>query len=272
MGIHFLSSPPTTLTDREMRVLEAAAGLMVLVASVSPAPQFGGLKSLVKSLTGDDKPGEVNGDYEQVPYSVLAKFNGYEERSYPSVNYACTEMTYDAPDDEDSEEWGLERAIKWMTNKKSWKDRPQSKMFMKLFRYIAGVNKDSQEIEMTVPVWSKMVVNQEGGKITKDMCFYITKEFQSNPPEPVDPEVKIVKSKERIVFVKQFGGYAMQDSVWMKEADKFRAELSERSNEVDLSYFWTAGYDSPMKFWNRRNEVAFEKVNIVREAISNEAI
>merc|ERR1711990_294568 len=268
-----LSILPTDSTDRkgrDMRVVQAAA-ILVLVASVSPAPQFGGLKSLVKSLTGDDKPGEVNGDYEQVPYTVLAKFNGYEERSYPSVNYACTEMTYDAPDDEDSEEWGLERAIKWMTNKKSWKDRPQSKMFMRLFRYIAGVNKDSQEIEMTVPVWSKMVVSQDG-KITKDMCFYITKEFQSNPPEPVDPEVKLVKSKERVVFVKQFGGYAMQDSVWMKEAEKFRAELSERSNEVDLSYFWTAGYDSPMKFWNRRNEVAFEKVNIVRAEISNEAI
>merc|ERR1712018_519996 len=187
-------------TQTEMTVLQAAA-VLVLVASVSPAPQFGGLKSLVKSLTGDDKPGEVNGDYEQVPYTVLTKYNGYEERSYPSVNYACTEMTYDAPDDEDSEEWGLERAIKWMTNKKSWKDRPQSKMFMKLF-----------------------------------------------------------------------GGYAMQDSVWMKEADKFRTELSERSNEVDLSYFWTAGYDSPMKFWNRRNEVAFEKVNNAREEISNEAV
>merc|ERR1712088_735557 len=219
----------------EMRVL-ATAVVLVSVASVAPAPQFSGLKSLVKSLTGEDKPGEVNGDYEQVPYEVLGKFNGYEERKYPSVMYACTEMTYDAPDDEDSEEWGLERAIKWMTNKKSWKDRPQGKMFMRLFRYIAGVNKDSQEIEMTVPVWSKMVVSQDG-KITKDMCFYITKEFQSNPPEPVDPEVKLVKSKDRIVFVKQFGGY-----------------------------------DSPMKFWNRRNEVAFEKVNIVSEEISNEAI
>ena len=101
---------------------------------------------------------------------------GYEERSYPSVNYACTEMTYDSPDDEDSEEWGLERAIKWMTNKKSWKDRPQSKMFMKLFRYIAGVNKDSQEIEMTVPVWSKMVVSQVmfgGSLLTTIHCIDI---------------------------------------------------------------------------------------------------
>merc|ERR1711997_39089 len=227
----------------EMRVL-ATSLVLVFVASVAPAPQFSGLKSLVKSLTGEDKPGEVNGDYEQVPYEVLGKFNGYEERKYPSVMYACTEMTYDTPDDEEGEEWSLERVMKWMTNKKSWKDRPQSKMFMKLFRYIAGVNKESQEMEMTVPVWSKMVVSEQDGKITKDMCFYITKEFQSNPPEPSDPEVKILKSKERVVFVKSFGGYAMQDSVW--------------KNEVDFSYFWTAGYDSPMKFWNRRNEVAFD--------------
>ena len=85
---------------------------------------------------------------------------GYEERKYPSVMYACTEMTYDTPDDEEGEEWSLEKVMKWMTNKKSWKEKPQSKMFMKLFRYIAGVNKDSQEIEMTVPVWSKMVVSQ----------------------------------------------------------------------------------------------------------------
>merc|ERR1712115_143797 len=261
MGRYFLSD-----------TMRGLISVSVLVASAVAAPQWDGLKSLVKNLSGDDKPREVNGDYEQVPYQVVAKYNGYEERKYPSVMYACTEMTYDTPDDEEGAEWSLEKVMKWMTNKKSWKEKPQSKMFMKLFRYIAGVNKESQEIEMTVPVWSKMVVNEEDGKITKDMCFYITKEFQSNPPEPTDPEVKILKSKERVVFVKQFGGYAMQDSVWMKEADKFKKELSERSNEVDLSYFWTAGYDSPMKFWNRSNEVAFEKVNNAREAISNEAI
>ena len=71
---HFLSSPLTT-QRAEMRVFQTAAVVLVSLASVSPAPQFGGLKSLVKSLTGEDKPGEVNGDYEQVPYTVLAKFN-----------------------------------------------------------------------------------------------------------------------------------------------------------------------------------------------------
>merc|ERR1711920_96896 len=163
----------------EMRVL-ATAVVLVSVASVAPAPQFSGLKSLVKSLTGEDKPGEVNGDYEQVPYEVLGKFNGYEERKYPSVMYACTEMTYDAPDDEDSEEWGLERAIEWMTNKKSWKDRPQSKMFMKLFRYIAGVNKDSQEIEMTVPL--EQDGRQPGGR--QDHQRHVLLHHQRIPVKP----------------------------------------------------------------------------------------
>merc|ERR1712098_715811 len=192
------------------------ATCLFLVASASAAPQFGGLKKLVSSLSGDEAPGEVNGDYEQVPYETIQMFEGYEERRYPSVNFACTELEYQMDADEaDNEEWSLERVMKWMTNKKSWKDKPESKMFMKLFRYIAGVNKQQQEIEMTVPVISKMQP-LEDGQMYKEMCFYITKEFQENPPEPVDEDVKIKKSSERIVFVKQFGGYAMKDDVWLE--------------------------------------------------------
>ena len=88
----------------------------------------------------------------------------------------------------------------------------------------------------------------------------------------MDPDVKLLKSKERVVFVKQFGGYAMQDSVWMKEAEKFKEELAERGDQVEQSYFWTAGYDSPMKFWNRRNEVAFEKSISETEKLRNDVI
>ena len=33
--------------------------------------------------------------------------------------------------------------------------------------------------------------------------------------------------------------------------------LRKAGQEVDTDLFFTASYDSPMKFWNRRNEVMF---------------
>merc|ERR1712037_548422 len=194
-------------------MMKAALVLSLLgCAAASPVPQLGALKGLLESLSGDESPGEVNGDYQEVPYETIQKLNGYEERRYPSVKWACTEATYDIEeeneeDEEGSEEWNLVKMMQMMTNKKSWKKKPQNQMFMKLFRYISGVN------------------------------------------------------KERVVFVKQFGGYAMKDSVWAKEALKFAEELSDRADEVEFSPYLTAGYDSPMKFWNRRNEVMFIKTD-----------
>merc|ERR1712168_162979 len=240
-----------TVSSHTHTMVGAAAVLVLAVAGVvtpHPAPQLGALKGLLESLSGDDKPGEVNGDYQQVPYETLQKLDGYEERRYPSVKWACTEATYDVEDDDeetgdDSEEMSLMKMMQWMTDKKSRKKKPQNKMFMKLFRYISGVNKERQEIEMTVPVLSTMTPME--GKMKKQMCFYLTKEAQKNPPQPEDPDVKIDQNKEMVVFVKQFGGYAMKDSVW--------------ADEVDFSKYLTAGYDSPMKFWNRRNEVMFIK-------------
>merc|ERR1712098_638932 len=230
---------------------------LVGVVAAGPAPQMGGLKGLLESLSGDDSPGEVNGDYQQVPYETIQKLDGYEERRYPSVKWACTEATYDVEDateekGNDSEEWSLVKMMQMMTNKKSWKKKPENQMFMKLFRYISGVNKERQEIEMTVPVLSYMTPME--GKMKKQMCFYLTKEAQKNPPQPEDPDVKIEQNKEMVVFVKQFGGYAMKDSVCAKE-------LADRADEVEFSPYLTAGYDSPMKFWNRRNEVMFIKRN-----------
>merc|ERR1711970_666380 len=164
-----MGTVPTSSYCGTMRWVLVLICIGMVVPSPVPRPQLEGLKVLLESLSGEDKPGETNGDYQEVPYQTIEKVNGYEERKYPSVKWACTEATYQMEKDEDegddSEEGNIMKMMKWMTNKKSWKNRPQSKMFMKLFRYIAGVNKESQEIEMTVPVWSKMVVNEEDGKI-----------------------------------------------------------------------------------------------------------
>ena len=97
----------------------------------------------------------------------------------------------------------------------------------------------------------------------KEMCFYIPKKFQNNPPKPIDKDVTIKKSKERVVFVKAFGGHAMEDSVWIKHADAFGRELKEALKFTGVGIgpeFYTAGYDSPWKMNDRTNEVMFEKI------------
>ena len=77
--------------------------------------------------------------------------------------------------------------------------------------------------------------------MTKEMCFYITKEFQENPPQPIDKDIVIKKSSERVVFVKKFGGYAMRDSVWMDNAAAFREEIEDR---------WVGEDGFPVRFLN----------------------
>lgn len=238
-----------------------SAIIVLFLGSALAAPQFEQFKDLLKGLAGDDEPGEVNGDYEQVPYTTIQKFDDYEERVYPSVKWACTEMTYERSEEDNEEEetgseWNVIKMMQEMMNKKSWKTRPSSKMFMKLFRYISGVNEQTEEIEMTVPVLTQMTL-QEDNMINKQMCFYLNKKHQENPPTPVDEDVKIEQNEEMTVFVHTFGGYAMRDNVWIKEAQIFAEKLSQKADSIDFSKFYTAGYDSPMKFWNRRNEVMF---------------
>merc|ERR1711936_712874 len=77
------------------------------------------------------------------------------------------------------------------------------------------------------------------------MCFYLNKKHQENPPTPVDEDVKIEKNEEMTVYVHTFGGYAMQDNVWIREAQAFAKILKKNIDSIDFSDFITAGYDSP---------------------------
>ena len=52
--------------------------LTVLVAGsrAAPQPQFGGLKKLISSFSGDEEAGEGNdGDYQSVPYETIQTFD-----------------------------------------------------------------------------------------------------------------------------------------------------------------------------------------------------
>jgi len=241
--------------------------LLAVVGASCAAPQFSGIKSFFKSLSGDDSPGEVNGDYEQVPYKTINKTVlddiSYEIREYPAVKWVCTDLTYKredntaAEEEDDDNELSIIKRMQQMMNSAGWKKRPSSSMFMKLFRYISGVNEERQEVEMTVPVLNKMTP-MEDDQMNMDMCFYLDSAAQDSPPTPEEDGVRIFTSEPLTVAVYEFGGYAMRDAVWAKNAAMFAEKLGDRMNSVDQDMYYTASYDSPMKFWNRRNEVMFQ--------------
>ena len=87
-------------------------------------------------------------------------------------------MTYDIP--QETEPWGVWGVISAFIsdNLSPSEPRPQSTMFRRLFRYIGGENRpgnifkrlykyiggenrQGQKMEMTRPVWTKLVVSEE---------------------------------------------------------------------------------------------------------------
>merc|ERR1711872_250593 len=109
----------------------------IQVSQGAPQGFLNGLSNFLTSLTGGGNTGEVD-DYENAPYTVIQKYNDYEERFYPSKMWVCT------------------------------RNGGQNGGFMKLFGYISGENNRNQKIDMTVPVM--MTYNEKG----EEMCFYMT--------------------------------------------------------------------------------------------------
>merc|ERR1719268_681207 len=79
--------------------LSAGSGLLA-------APQFeaDGVKNLFSSLaSGGGQSQDEDSGSEKVPYTTLKQFDGYEMRLYPSVKWACTELTYGQDEESGSE-------------------------------------------------------------------------------------------------------------------------------------------------------------------------
>merc|ERR1719334_338926 len=243
------------------------AALFLFLSSTLAGPQQDLVAKFLKDLAREEKAGEETGDNQQIPYTTVQNYWGYEERLYPSVKYVCTDMTYERSEKEyggeGKEAFNIVKMIQELASKES-KERPSSKMFMKLFRYISGVNAEQKKIDMTSPVLTTMQ-ELEDNRMYKQMCFYLTMENQISPPLPLEDGVTLNQLEEMRVYVKKFGGYAMRDSVWMEECEGFAKELNKAeiiklggSQYVDFSKCLRAVYDSPMKFFDRRNEVMFK--------------
>lgn len=199
---------------------------------------------------GDDS------DYEMLSGTILEQNQEYNVVKYPATKWVCTKDMVDVGNDPLNnwkEDFG-DDAFAAMKAMKS--GSPSSKMFKKLFRYIIGVNKEQETIEMTRPVTTirKMVKGRPNMEL-EVMCFWTGTPWENKKlPDPMDDSVFIQNRPEITVFVRRFGGWALSEKTWREEKQKLMRSLGSRMSEVDMEYYATVGYDSP---WvqNRRNEV-----------------
>ena len=88
-------------------------------------------------------------------------------------------------------------------SKPSWKSKPQNKMFMRLYKYIIGLNEDNDEIDMTRPVTTKMIPQRRSRTYDEEMCFWLGSYYDDrDPPRAIDRQVTIEDRDEMTFYVR----------------------------------------------------------------------
>ncbi|MEQ2191418.1 hypothetical protein XENOCAPTIV_028194, partial [Xenoophorus captivus] len=117
------------------------------------------------------------------------------------------------------------------------------------------LNGTDAKVEMTAPVTCHVVPGAGPACESQfTMSFYIPDELQANPPEPSDPDVFMEDRKEFTAYVRTYGGFS-NDNMKREELLKLLESLKKDGVEFVDKPYYTAGYDSPFKLTNRRNEV-----------------
>lgn len=148
--------------------------------------------------------------------------------------------------------------------------------FRRLFRYIAGENAGSREVEMTAPVRTEGVElsmtapvrvgrgstgpaatpggDTGDGRVT--MAFYLPSEYTlADAPEPTDPDVELAAEPPRTLAVRRFSWWPTTDRVADQERRLLETLDEHGIEQVGEPFF--LGYDAPGTLpFLRTNEVA----------------
>lgn len=121
--------------------------------------------------------------------------------------------------------------------------------FGKLFRYISGSNQTEEKIDMTAPVY----MNED----KSEMAFVMPLDIhQKGAPEPTNKNVILRITEPRYVAAIRYSGYTSAIKE-LKHTKCLMKTLEDNSIEAKGAVEFL-GYDSPYKFYNRRNEVMVE--------------
>ncbi|XP_077998132.1 heme-binding protein 2-like [Glandiceps talaboti] len=168
-------------------------------------------------------------------FTVLSKTKVYEERSYEASKWTSTLVTG--------------------TDYRS----SVSEGFMKLFQYISGNNEARIKVAMTAPVITKVEPGQGPACASNfTISFMVPFADQDNPPKPSDPTVFLSELPALKAYTRSFGGFASFND-FVTAAHEMDSALNGTSGYT-TDYYYTAGYDSPYKLFDRHNEVWFIEV------------
>ncbi|XP_063299349.1 heme-binding protein 2 [Pelobates fuscus] len=139
---------------------------------------------------------------------------------------------------------------------KDW-DSATGSGFMRLFSYIQGNNENKEKIDMTVPV-TTFIQPGEGPACESNLTisFFVPFEHQDNPPKPTDESVFIEERPQMTAYVRTFSGFT-NASKNKEQLLQLSESLKKDGKPFDENTYYSAGYDSPFKLLNRRNEVWF---------------
>ena len=182
------------------------------------------------ALSGCSVFGDVSVD--TTPYETVEKNDIFEVRRYERLVLASTPMSE-----------GLDNAYG---------------PFRKLFDYISGNNKNTEEIAMTAPVFLDQLK-----RTTETMSFVLPKNFSlATTPLPKDTAVKLSELRNFTVAVISFSGFLNQSSISVHRA-KLHNWIMEKGFEI-IGEPKAAGYNPPFTLpFLRRNEILIpiEKIN-----------
>ncbi|XP_072218607.1 heme-binding protein 2 [Leuresthes tenuis] len=149
------------------------------------------------------------------------------------------------------------QTTKWVSTTLSgmqWEESAKAG-FRRLFSYIQGNNENKVKVEMTAPVTCRVVPGAGPACESQfTISFYIPEEHQATPPPPSDSDVFVEERREFTAYVRTYGGFA-NENTRREELQKLLESLKRDGVEFVDQPYYTAGYDSPFKLTNRRNEV-----------------
>eukprot|EP01013_Petalomonas_cantuscygni_P003046 TRINITY_DN13195_c0_g1_i1.p1 TRINITY_DN13195_c0_g1~~TRINITY_DN13195_c0_g1_i1.p1 ORF type:complete len:203 (+),score=29.44 TRINITY_DN13195_c0_g1_i1:194-802(+) len=167
-------------------------------------------------------------------FDVLNKTDDYELRSYGKTSWVG--VTFEGA----SEDF-FNRAV--------------GKGFQKCFSYISGKNEAQKKIEMTAPVWVKIVPGAGPNCNSTFTVAFFADPTVGAPPKPTDPDLSFIDLPPHRAFVTSFGGYATTWDKVQPHAASLAAALQRDGHPFEQSHIGFAGYDSPFRVFSRHNEV-----------------